>query len=319
VTEPQSRSEPRAPWFAGRRGTVLLYRVNRRPLARPTLGGGEQPESFMDHVMEVLLFGHKVVTGHGERQHEWVLGNRFTVPGETALIGQVGWERDVEEQTSRYDQETQEWRDELEVTGQSAHAPFALDGTTRVLGVLKHPSFNEKTIANVFQMLLREGENSREWPSTEWSVEPILDERDFFAWLDSVQSVTSLTMVAKLPNPDGLEEFGPVWQEMQARKARLNSKKLVAADDNEGLQGLQEDASLRGNLAMGRQGFGYVLATGRQSNGHEKPFDQREKVAREVIEHLPQTWPEGSLVVLEVTRQSGSRVLRWRDRGRHSG
>ena len=266
--------------------------------------------------MEVLLFGHKVVTGTS-RQHEWLLGNRYTLPGESALIGQVGWERDVEEQTSRYDQETREWRDEVEVTGQSAHAPFAFDGTTRVLGVLKHPSFNEKTIAHVFQTLLREGENSRQWPSTEWSVEPILDERDFFAWLDSVQSVTSLTMVAKLPNPDGLEEFGPVWQEMQDRKARLISTKLLAADDNVGLQGLREDSRLRGNLAMGRQGFGHVLAMGRQ-DGHDKPFDQREKVAREVIDDLPQTWPEGSQIVLEVTRQSGSRVLRWRDRGRHS-
>lgn len=269
--------------------------------------------------MEVLLFGHKVVTGPGIYKHEWVLGNRYTLPGETSLIGQVGWERDVAEQTSRYDQETREWLDEVEMTGQSAHAPFALDGTTRVLGVLKHPSFNEKTIANVFQMLLREGENSKEWPSTEWSVEPILDERDFFAWLSSVQSVTSLTMVAKLPNPDGLEEFGPVWQEMQDRRARLISTKLVATDDNVGLQGLQEDSRLRGNLAMGRQGFGHVLATGRESNGHEKPFDQREKVAREVVNDLPQTWPEGSQVVLEVTRLSGRRVLRWRDRGRRSG
>ena len=315
MTEPQS--QPRPPWFAGRRGTVLLYRVNRRPLSHPTLGGDDPPESVMDHIVEVLRFGEKVPTGPAARQREWLLGNRHILRGESALTGQVGWERDVEEQTSRYDRETQEWRDEVGVAGQSARAPFAFDGNTRVLGVLKHASFRETTIAHVFQTLLREGENAMEWPTTEWSVEPILDERDFFAWLESVQSVTSITMVAKLPNPDGLEEFGPVWQEMQDRQARLISTKLVAADDEVGLQGLRQDARLQGNLAMGTQGFGHVLAKGRQ-NGHDKPFDQRDKVAREVVDELGQTWEEGSQVVLDTTRQSGPRILRWRDRGRHS-
>jgi hypothetical protein len=49
---------PRPHWFAERPGTVLLYRVNRRPLPRPTLGGGE-PCSW-----DVLAQGMKLSSAH---------------------------------------------------------------------------------------------------------------------------------------------------------------------------------------------------------------------------------------------------------------
>ena len=306
--------EARPPWFAGRPGTVLLYRVNRRPLARPTLGGGQQPDSVMDHIIEVLHFGRHVVTGHADHQRDWILGNRNILPDLSALTGQVGWVQHDEQQTSIYVPETQEWRDEVEPTERTARAPFAFDGRTRVLGVLKHRSFSEATLPKVFQTLLREGEQEREWPSTEWSVEPILDERDFLTWLSSVESVTSITLVAKIPNPDGLEEFGPVWAEMEARRARLISMKMLALNEDEGLQGLEDDARVRGNLAMGRQGFGHVEAHG-QRNGHETVFDQREKVAREVIDELEPTWDEAAQEVLETTRESGANALQRRTRG----
>src|ERR1039457_5284555 len=135
--------EPRAPWFVGRPGTVLMYRVNRRPMSNPTLGGAQQPDSVMDHIVEVLHFGKAVVTGAGDRQREWILGNRRIFQGENALAGQIGWQRDDQQQASRYVPETQEWRDEVESAGRSAHAPFALDGNTRILAVLNHSTFDE--------------------------------------------------------------------------------------------------------------------------------------------------------------------------------
>src|ERR1035438_9622396 len=309
-----AQQEARPPWFAGRPGTVLLYRVNRRPLARPTLGGDQEPDSVMEHIIEVLHFGQHVITGPANHQRDWILGNRNILPDRSALTGQGGWQQNDEQQTSRYVPETQEWRDELEPTERAARAPFAFDARTRVLGVLKHSSFSEVTLPRVFQKLLREGEQEREWPSTELSVEPILDERGFLSWLSSVQSVTSITLVAEIPNPDGLEEFGPVWVEMQARRARLIRMKMLALNDAEGLKGLEHDARVQGNLAMVRQGFGHVEAHGIR-NGHETGFDQREKVVREVIDELEPTWDGAAQSVLERTRETGINILRRRNRG----
>lgn len=195
-------------------------------------------------------------------KRDWILGNRRITADESALSGQIGWEQRGDEPASRYQPETKEWLDVVEPQEHSARAPFVFDGSSRILGVLKHRSFGESTVAKVMQTLLRQGEEQREWPSTEWSVEAILDERDFLSWLHSVQAVTSVKLVTKMPNPDGLDEFGPVWEEMSQRKARLMSTRMVAANEDEGLEGLESDERVRGSLAMGRRGFGYVEARG---------------------------------------------------------
>lgn len=308
--EPTEPHGPRLPWFAERPGTVLLYRVNRRPLPQPTLLG-EQPASVMDHIAQLPLFGKHVVTGRGDRRRDWILGNRLIRSNETGLTGQIGWQQADEQQTSRYSPDTQEWQDEVEPTERATRAPFAFDARSRILGVLKHRSFGERVIAEVFQTLLRECENAREWPSTEWSVEAILDERDFLNWLATVQSVTSITLVAKLPNPDGLQEFGPVWEQMQAREARLISMQMICANDDTGLQGLLDDERVQGGLAMGQQGFGHVKADG-LANGNKRVFDQREKVARRVLDEVGPTWPDATTAVLDATRESADDVLRRR-------
>jgi hypothetical protein len=118
------------------------------------------------------------------------LGNRLILPNETGLTGQIGWQQADEQQASRYSPETQEWQDEVEPVGRVARAPFAFDARSRILGVLKHRSFGERVIAEVFQTILPEGENLRERPTTERPVEAILDEPDFLDWLQRVQSVT---------------------------------------------------------------------------------------------------------------------------------
>src|ERR1700728_4223784 len=189
-TEPQAAPEPSPPWFVGRPGTVLLYRVNRRPMPQPTIGAPDHMPPLMDHLEQVLLFGQAVVIGRGARRREWILGNRSFLPDLTGLTGQVGWQMVGEQYRSRYLPDTQEWSDDVEAAELSAHAPFAFDGRTRLLGVLKHRSFGEKAVAQAFEDLLRVGETHLTWPSTEWSVEPILDERDFINWLRTVRSVT---------------------------------------------------------------------------------------------------------------------------------
>jgi len=278
-------------------------------MPRPTLGGDRQPDSFMDHLIEVLHFGEHVVTGRRDMPRDWILGNRRILSDESGLAGQIGWQRDDHRQASRYIAETQEWRDEDEPAERSAHSPFVIDGSSRILGVLKHPTFTEATVSRVFERLLRDGENERNWPSTEWSVEAILDERNFLEWLRSVESVTSIKLVAQLPNPDGLEAFGPVWAEMQSREAGLLSTRMVAANEEVGLVGLEEDDRVRGNLVMGTQGFGHVEATG-QRRGHKTFYDQREKVAREWITDIGPTWQAAEDNMLSRIRQIAANIIR---------
>jgi hypothetical protein len=272
-----------------------------------------QPDSVMDHIIEVLPFGSHVVTGTRQKR-DWILGNRSIAPDIAYMSGQVGWEQHGEEPVSKYEDETSQWLDVVELSDRAVRAPFVFDARSRILGVLKHPTFNENTLAKVFQTLLREGEQQRGWPSTEWSVEALLDERDFLEWLHSVQSVISINLVAKMPNPDGLDEFGPVWEEIQQRRARLISTRMVAANDEVGLEGLEDDPRVTGSLAMGREGFGYVEARGRR-NGHETVYDQREKVARERTPELGPSWSGAVDVVLELVRLSASRALERRARG----
>jgi hypothetical protein len=311
-TEPSATPGPRPPWFVGRPGTVLLYRVNRRPMPQPTLGAPDVPPPLMDHLEQVLLFGLEVLIGKGRQRKEWILGNRYILPDLSGLTGQVGWQMVGEQQRSRYLTEKREWSDEFEATPLSAHAPFAFDSRTRILGVLKHHSFGEKAVAEAFENLLRKGENLLVSPSIEWSVEPILDERDFLRWLQTVSSVTILNLVAKLPNPDGLEQFGSVWAQMEQRRARLLQTRVVAANEEDGLENVLEDQRVREHLAMGGQGFGDVKAEGpSRENGSKRVFNLNEKVARRVIDEaeVGTTWQEATTAVLTTTRNSAD-VLR---------
>ena len=90
----------------------------------------------MDHLEEVLLFGEGVYIGEGDRRKEWILGNRLTLSDLSGLTGQVGWQVEGEQHRSRYQEATKEWSDDLEATELSAHAPFAFDSRTRILGVV---------------------------------------------------------------------------------------------------------------------------------------------------------------------------------------
>jgi hypothetical protein len=99
VPTPES-DQREEPWFSGRAAAVLLYRVNRRPLRQPTLGS-EQPESILDHIFEVLLFGEEVVTGRRNKRR-WILGNRRIDKRRQLVTGQVGWEAIGTEMTDKY-------------------------------------------------------------------------------------------------------------------------------------------------------------------------------------------------------------------------
>lgn len=230
------------------------------------------------------------------------MGNKESRGEFDAVFGQIGWMRTDLRSSDRYNMAERRWEDVIEDAEVSARAPFVIDTRSRLLGVLQHRSFRPpKNIAYVFQTLLRQGENGRADASTEWSVEPILDTAEFSEWLRRVDAVDRIRMVAKLPNPDALPEFGPVWQRMQAHKAKLLSEAMEAADPALGLQGLGEDEQVRAFLAMGANGVSYLVADGHEG-GRRRTFDQRERVAREHTGDLAPSWSEVFRTILGMIR-----------------
>lgn len=292
--------QPVIPWFADKEGTVLFYRVNRRPFPQPTFFS-EQPASILDHIVEVLLFGEEVLKEGRSARRIWLLGNRRIDLSTGSITGRVGWESINEVSVSRFDHGENEWVDSIESNEKSAWAPFVFDAGTQILAILKHPSFPEKTLANVFEEILRRGETARPNASTEWSVEALLAASSFYEWLSSMDAVLKVTLVSKLPNPGISSEFYPVWGQMEERKARIRRLELEAADEREGLVGIGDDEEVRAGVAMAEASYGYVTGRGVR-RGRRNSFDGRNKTRRVETEPLPANWAEVAGMILRMAR-----------------
>lgn len=309
MTQPRGDEAEVEPWFAEREsGTLLFYRVNRRPLPQISLFA-EQPSDFFGHLTSVLLFGAATDTGR-KHQRRWRLGNEEIDEERKLLIGHVGYERPDERPTDRYDEEARAWVDAIDLTESTARAPFIIDGISRNLVVLQHPTFAENTLPVVFKTLLNRGEHQREYPTTEWDVEPILDETEFLIWLRTAEAVQELRFTAKLPNPEGKSEFEPVWTRMQARKARVIREILEASDPDLGLVGIEEDNISLAYIAMASAGLGAVTGERKYEGGTDR-YDQRRRVRKHRLGPLASTWasviPQIIEVVLDARRQPDRR------------
>lgn len=276
-----------APWFSGRDRThVLLLRVNRRPLS--TLFG-TQPDDVLDHIVEALLFGETVETGRSNKR-QWRLGNRDVDVENRTLTGRLGYVRSSVQYRDHFDEEFQRWIENVEQADVTAQAPFAFDAENRYLAVLQHPSFNASQVATVFRTILNRGENARGISaSTDWDVEPLLDEADFLRWLRTADSVLSVTFTAKLPNPDGSEELDPVWTRLHERKARLLQERMEAFDEQAGLSGIENDPVAKSYIAMATRAFGWIKGK-RRVNGEIEVFNQRQNTRTHDLRNLPATF-----------------------------
>lgn len=249
------------PWFSERQGTVLFYRVNRRERSHQLrLMAREYPSAFA-HLLDILDFRATVRTGR-QHQREWHLGNKSVDRNREILTGVVGYVRSGQELIGVYRTDDQVWEDVLEERGSGVYAPFGFDGQTRILAVLKHPQFSGKTLAEVFTDFLTQGEDRLTSPTTDWAVEPMLDDEDFYEWIRRTPYVERVRFVAKLPNPDGLDGLEFVNRRMDELEAGQIAEELVARDREVGLRNLDQDAIARGYVDSAVQGFGYVTARG---------------------------------------------------------
>jgi hypothetical protein len=298
--------EPTQRWFAGKNVDTLLYRINRRtPVTGETMF--PQPENVLRHLEEVLSISVSYETGRA-RKRLWHIGNKVFNDSAGILTGRVGWTRSTEVLAPVWDDERQEWADRVVPGDVTVVAPFGFIADGRYLGVLRHSSFSETTVADVFRNILNRGEARLREPSTDWDVEPIGDEQEFYEWVASTDRVVNVEFVFKRPNPDAEREFEQLFARMDNLEASQIREVIAARDSDRGLnkQALRTDSISRMFIAAAMAAFGYVVGRG-LLRGRQVKYDQRRQVARERIENVATSWDGATEEVLGAVQRARAR------------
>jgi hypothetical protein len=289
------------PWFAGREGTLLVYRVNRRPKYSDTLFPSDMPEDVFEHFVRMLAPGYEVVSGRAN-QRIWKVGGLAVDEEARTLTGKLGWQPREEEPVSEWSEDEMDWISGTAAPTERKLLPFGFDGDSRLLTVLADGSSAASTIAAVFEKILRNNEEELERPTTEWSVEPILDRRDFLSWLNRAQVVTSVSFTARLPNPESKADFEDLWRRLQDSHATAHTETMRSSRE-EGLQQVAEDRDFSQAIAMGQEGFATLRGKGYR-DGVKTTYSQKEAVAADVVEELPYSWNDMRAFLTEKLKSS---------------
>ena len=281
MTLPDSRNRRQAkqPWFSNRSVSVVVFRINRRPRSQGSLFRPRQ-ENFMDHLREVLLYGESIRVGkRGNRR--WRLGHQRIDPAGRFIAGILGWETQETHQQDYFDRSSAQWVPGVATNSRVTLAPFSIHIASRRLFVVKHHTFRETTIATVFRKLLNQGEQTSITPTTDWDVQPLLDEEDFEDWLCDIAVLDQIKFVAKLPNPDAEEEFLELIEQMEEIQAGKLTHILTAADTEAGLsKRLQENRITRALMHMSKQGYASISASAHDNASRKVKFLQSNRTLR---------------------------------------
>jgi hypothetical protein len=268
-----------------------VFRVNRRPLPESLFSTKEGiPKDVFDHFRRVLAPGWKIITGR-RHQRTWRIGGLEADKKQRVLTGKLGWEpRGGEEVLAQWSEHEKDWvSSPVTIKGGQA-MPFGFDGETRLLTVLKDRSSAPATIALVIERTLQQNEAELDHPSTEWRVEPVLDRQRFTTWLSTVDVLTSVSFHARLPNPEPKEAFADVVDRMERLHATEYRETLVSKRE-EGLENVEEDPEIQQAIALGQEGFATLQGKGRRGKTTTR-FNQRDRLAKERVTALPETWDE---------------------------
>ncbi len=294
------------PWFAKPNVEVLFYRINRRPIGGDPSLFHPDPD-LLSHLQRVLEPTEPASSGRRNRR-EWRLGSLEFDTSAGTFTGRLGWARTGEALGVTWDAPSHAWLDRVVAKDDGAVAPvaFTLDG--RVLGILKHPSFTTETVLDdVLTQILNKGEEVSGFPTTQWSVEPLGDERDFYSWLDSVDQLLVLRMIFERPNPDGEPEFDELSERLDRYHADQITEEIRARSDETGLQKteVQNDPTTRGFLVAAlNHAFGRIWAKGKR-NGRSVSYDQRKQVLRQSLDFVGSDWETATSNVLGAVERKG--------------
>ena len=284
----------------------MAFRVNRRPLGEGTLVVEKLPPDPFDHFVRMLAPGHEVITYGRGRERSWRVGAVEIDWDERFLTGKLGWHPRDPEIVPSWSQELKDWPPTAKEPPETL-LPFGFDGEKRLLGVLHDKKSSPTTLAAVFEMILNENERQFVNPTTEWSVEPVLDAQEFIEWLHTQDVVEAVAFVARLPNPEPRAQFEELAERLERAHgteyaARMKSKR------EEGLQNIEEDPEFRQAIAMGEEGFAQLEGRGRRGN-RPTHYRQREKVASERIPKVPADWETVRAILKEMVKDRLRRFL----------
>jgi len=277
-------------WQPGESGELLLYRVNRRPIGADSMFPEEIPDDVLDHFNRMFPNGWKVETKGGGGNRIWRSGGVEFDHQARVMTGKLGWHPAEEEAVTDYDDQAEDWVVSIEAPHGRVVLPFAFDGDTRILAVLRRGRSRADTIGRVFETILKENECDLERPTTDWSVEPIFDPRDFAQWLESMDVVREVQFVAKLPNPTPTPAYEDVFKRMEDRGATRLIENLHS-NQRGGLRDVQEDDDFAQAEKMASEGFATLKGVG-EREGRKTRYNQKERVRRATIPHLPDSWGE---------------------------
>lgn len=296
---------PLPPSIADRPARVLAFRVNRRPIGEDTLLPEKLPEDAFDHFVRMLAPGYEVVTSGRGHERSWKVGAIDVDEG--FLTGKLGWHPRDPEIVPTWSEELKDWPPTLGAPGETL-LPFAFDGSTRLLAVVHDKRSSPTTLAAVFELILSENERELTSPTTEWSVEPVLDSKEFLEWLKSLDVVEAVGFVAKRPNPEPMDAFDDLARRMERAHGTEYSARMKSQRE-EGLQHIEEDPEFSQAIAMGKQGFAQLDGRGRRG-GRESTYRQANQVAYERVPRLPSDWEEMRELLKSLLRERLRRFLR---------
>jgi hypothetical protein len=270
-------------WFAGKPGSILVFRVNRRYLPKVSLFAPAPLPAF-EHFRRLLAPGWEVISGR-RHQRIWKVGGISSDLDQELLVGKLGWLPRGETVVPSWSEEDQDWTSSVSAPAGGQVMPFVFDGESRILAVLHDPSSAPTSIARAFQKILQQNEAELSEPTTDWAVEPVLDKQEFIEWLASLEVVRWVSFTARLPNPEPMPEFHDLATRLEHRNAEKVTETMQARSDD-GLIGVPNDPDFGQAIAMAGQGFASLRGKGHR-DGKTSSFSQSDEVARERVEETP--------------------------------
>jgi hypothetical protein len=274
-------------WFAGAPGSFFVFRVNRRPWPDQNLFTPEQPPDPYEHFVRMLMPGYEVVTGRRHKR-SWRIGGLQRDDEAKTLVGKLGWEPIGRESVPLWDDYEKDWLSETATPHGGRVVPFGFDGETRLLTVLRDPKTPPTTVAAVFEKTLRDNERGLDHPTTEWSVEPVLDAADFLSWLETLDTVHVVAFTAKLPNPEPRRAYRDLGTRIRGLHATSYTE-TIRSERDEGLIGIQDDPEIQQAIAMGENGLAKFRGEGKRGD-FVSQYSQSNRVAKERVEEIPEDW-----------------------------
>ena len=299
------------PPFAGKPATVVAYRVNRRPVAHPTLFADQAAPDILDHFVEMLKPGFPVSTYGKGGERTWRVGGRKVDQEERMVTGRLGWVKaDSGTETDWSDEEM----DYVDVPGhpETVYFPFVFDADSRILAFVKDPGTALTSVATAFEKILRENDTDPD-RLLDWSVEPILDSQDFREWLHDLDVVRWVSFTAKLPNPEPTGAYRDVWERLTRTHGTELTEKFKS-DREEGLVNVDQDEDFQQAIGMAEQSFATLKGQGYKT-GTKRSYNQTSRVAQETIEEMPYDWDDVWAVLKECVKGKLLRFLEAGDSG----